>query len=98
RINYHHRPELLRHPPHDRSQWADRAEQLDRLLAPPANEPDYDTAPDLRGIDTEPPWEQDDYIDETALLRESRFIGAELDFWQIITTNHTTSSVGLRSP
>ena len=98
RINYHHRPELLRHPPQDRSQWADRAEQLDRLLAPPANEPDYDTAPDLRGIDTEPPWEDDDYIDETALLKESRLIGAELDFWQIITTNHTTSSVGLRGP
>ncbi len=110
RINYHHRPELLRHPPHDGSQWADRIGQLDRLMHPTEGIPR-----DNRCDDQPPPGyggnldlpdhlfdnnagPDDDYADEAALLKESRFIGAELDFWQIITTNHTTSSVGLRSP
>ncbi|ORA05236.1 hypothetical protein BST17_11370, partial [Mycolicibacterium bacteremicum] len=56
RINYHHRPELLRHPPHDRSQWADRAGQLDRLLHPPENPPRAKAFDETPRPEDEDPW------------------------------------------
>ncbi|MGU3502968.1 DUF222 domain-containing protein, partial [Mycobacterium sp. C31M] len=100
RINYHHRPELLRNPPDEGSEWAQRIGQLDRLLNPPENTPrdnGFDESyPDEVNLDD--PYPEDDHTDETALLKQSHYIKAELEFWETITTDHTHNSIGLHSP
>lgn len=99
RINYHHRPELLRQPPQDGSEWAQKNRQLDRLLQAPDDEPwPDDGSLDLPDYLFENVPRPDDYIDEAALLTESRRAAEDAEFWQIITSDHADSSVGLRGP
>ena len=95
RINYHHRPELLRRPPQDGSAWADKIRALDRLLQPPRDEPDRHDNPTLATDDFA--WPDPD-AEEAAAQSEIRRATEDFEFWQIITSTHRDSSVGPRGP
>ena len=114
RVNYRHRPELLRQPPQDGSEWARKMAQLERLLDPPPEglgdgpwpNPWFDDAYD-DSVDPPDylfengPWPDGgdgDGEEEAAFLRQFRYISAELEFWQTITSDHTHSGTGLHSP
>lgn len=102
RVNYHHRPELLRYPPQAGSEWADRIGQLDRLLDPAAYPPEDASVDrcDDAGWSEHDGWPEEDGDDltEERLLEQFRAVTADIDFWELVTGDHHHGATGLRGP
>ncbi|MGU3650015.1 DUF222 domain-containing protein [Mycolicibacterium sp. A43C] len=96
RVNYHHRPELLRHRPQDGSRWAERIGQLNRLLIPAEYPPE--DAPEDTCDDAGRPAEDGDDLTEERLLEQFRAVTADIDFWELVTGDHHHGGTGLRGP
>lgn len=100
RINYYHRPELLIRQEDSSPDPSGEDEGLGRLVAEACRVAGFDEAWEAAhvDVDSEDPFPFEGHIDDRVFLEKCREVTADIEFWQIVSGDHSHGGTGVRGP